>query len=268
MEMHQDDDDCVIKEIPVYLCKELADKLHLFQFPCKPADTNCSKNILSSRIKPESGIIELDNGLNTESEFYDPYVGEELAVTDSAKQTAKEKPKSSKLLDRITFQSQRSVLKKDITCYSIATIYDGKFCITPLHDAVSFLPTYEHVEKSKKSKTGSKSFIDDSSSSSEGEPDEGTSAVQVTVKFSQKREKTKISQEWSHQQHLSKVAEEPWCEAAYLNSTSSTAARLLEGLTNTVSRNRSAMLSLSQKQYLDVLVPPDTTDSIESTSTK
>lgn len=138
-------------------------------------------------------------------------------------------------------------MKKDIACYSIATIYDGKFCITPLHDAVSFLPTYEHVEKSKKSKASNKSFIDgkynfylnqftritrcsfafnsiDSSSSSEGEPEEGTSAVPVTVKFSQKREKTKISQEWSHQQHLTKVAEEPWCETGYLTSTSSTAA--------------------------------------------
>lgn len=60
------------------------------------------------------------------------------------------------MMDKITFQSQRSVLKKDINCYSVASIYDGKFCITPLHDSVCFLPTYEHIEKSRRVKAGTK----------------------------------------------------------------------------------------------------------------
>lgn len=54
---------------------------------------NCTELTLQSRIKPESGIIELDSGLNTNSEFYDKYVGEDLALADPPKQNSKDKVK-------------------------------------------------------------------------------------------------------------------------------------------------------------------------------
>lgn len=148
-----------------------------------------------------------------------------------------------KLLDKITQQSQRSVLKKDIPCYSIATMYKGKFCVSPLHDAVSFLPTYNHIEGQKKKKTKN-SFIDgtrrvfarnsssrssvskvnfccaDSESSSEEEVDEKSPAVQVTVKFTQRNlDKSKLPQEMSHQQHINRMTDEPWCETKFKHSS-------------------------------------------------
>lgn len=54
---------------------------------------------------------------------------------------------NSKLLDKITLQSQHCVSKKDLTSYSVACLYDGKFCISSLRDSVSFLPIFDHVEK-------------------------------------------------------------------------------------------------------------------------
>lgn len=57
---------------------------------------------------------------------------------------------STKLLSHLTLHSQRSILKTDINCYSVACLYDGKFCISSLHDSLSFLPTYEHKEQTKK----------------------------------------------------------------------------------------------------------------------
>lgn len=69
---------------------------------------------------------------------------------------------SGKLMDKITYQSERNILKKDLKGYSVASFYNGKFCITPLHDSTSFLPTYEHmehVERSKKLKSTSKNFV-------------------------------------------------------------------------------------------------------------
>jgi len=59
-------------------------------------------------------------------------------------------------LDRITLQSQRSILEKDIASYSVACLCDGKLCISPIHDSISFLPSYQHVEQSKKLKGGTK----------------------------------------------------------------------------------------------------------------
>lgn len=53
---------------------------------------------------------------------------------------------------------------------------------------------------------------------------EGTASIPITVKFTHKKsDKTKISQEQSHQQHLMRAAEEAWCETTFYNSTSSTA---------------------------------------------
>lgn len=259
MEVHEDDDS-VVEEIPVYLCKNLESQLHLFQFPCRSANSNhYLKNVVSSRVKPQSGIIELDCALNTESQYYDKFVGEEAAISSNHAKSNIEETNDTKLLSHLTLHSQRSILKTDINCYSVACLYDGKFCISSLHDSLSFLPTYEHKEQTKKpfKNTGS-----GDSSSSEDEAEESSSAVQVTVKFSQKNsEKTKISHELNHHQHLLKAAEEPWCETVYYNSNSSTALTTLEGLTKTVARNRTAMMSLTEDQYLNVLIPSDTSNN-------
>jgi hypothetical protein len=52
--------------------------------------------------------------------------------------------------------------------------------------------------------TGTESSDDDA---------EGPAAIPITVKFTHKsNDKTKISQEQSHHQHLMKTAEEPGCE--------------------------------------------------------
>ena len=56
----------------------------------------------------------------------------------------------TKLLDRLTLRSERSILKKDKNCYSVAGVFDGKFCISPLEESHSFLPTHEHRENAKK----------------------------------------------------------------------------------------------------------------------
>lgn len=151
------------------------------------------------------------------------------------------------LLEKLTLRSQRSILKKDIHCYSVAGVYDGKFCISSLQDAHSFSPSHEHKEKVKKSNTevinsgkfnnaNILRFVDDNqnniiypyqivgSESSDDETESGITAIPITVKFTHKNnDKTKLSQEVSHQQHLMRTAEEPWCETAFYNSTSSTA---------------------------------------------
>lgn len=59
-------------------------------------------------------------------------------------------------MDRITLQSQRSILQKDIASYSVASLSEGKLCISPLHDSFSFLPNYQHIEQNKKLKGGPK----------------------------------------------------------------------------------------------------------------
>ena len=67
-------------------------------------------------------------------------------------------------------------------------------------------------------------WFTDSSGSSEDEDMDTTPAVQVTVKFSPRNhEKSKISQDVSHQQYLMKIAEEPWCETTYHCNDSSLA---------------------------------------------
>lgn len=177
-----------------------------------------------------------------------------------------------KPLDRITLQSQRSILQKDVASYSVISLSDGKLCISPLHDSFSFLPNYQHVENVKKFKganknsANGKNFLDknielckraklvlfaDSSDSSEDEDADNSPAVQVTVKFSSRNpERSKISQEWSHQQYLMKVAEEPWCETTYHCSNSSQA--LVSHINSQILRGKFFNICLSLRVYIIV----------------
>lgn len=90
-----------------------------------------------------------------------------------------------------------------------------------------FLPMVKHLNINKNiEQLRDTKFVlfADSSDSSDDEDADSTPAVQVTVKFSPRNlDKSKISQEWSHQQYLMKVAEEPWCETSYHSSESSLA---------------------------------------------
>ncbi|KAK7601655.1 hypothetical protein V9T40_009096 [Parthenolecanium corni] len=262
-----DSEDQVVKEIPVHLCKDLFEKLYLFQFPCRPSDANSNtKNIIASRVKPKSGLFELDCALKIDDKFYDKLTGEKYGTSkQNTKDPFKQNPLLSipvneKPLDRITLQSQRSILQKDIASYSVASLSEGKLCISPLHDSFSFLPNYQHIEQNKKLKGGPKiSSANDSSDSSEDEDMDNTPAVQVTVKFSPRNlDKSKISQEMSHQQYLMKTAEEPWCETTYHCSNSSLALTKLEALTKTSSDKVTSLLSLTEREYLDILIPPET----------
>lgn len=74
-------EDPVVKEIDVYLSKELTDKMYLLQYPVRPKQSNYDEvTHLSAKIKPKQQKLELEVALNTSSANYDRSKGEQVSA--------------------------------------------------------------------------------------------------------------------------------------------------------------------------------------------
>lgn len=73
-------------QMPVYLSKELANQLYIFQYPVKPPSCTFEKaRVMNSRIKPNHQEVRIEFALDTSSENYDYSKGEQIAInTDGA----------------------------------------------------------------------------------------------------------------------------------------------------------------------------------------
>ena len=77
--MEEDSDDPVVKEIDVYLSKQLEKKLYLLQYPVRPGQmTYDDTEFLAARIKPKQQKLEVEVSVNTRSSNYDASKGEQV----------------------------------------------------------------------------------------------------------------------------------------------------------------------------------------------
>lgn len=119
------DDDEVVMEMDVYLTQELANQLHVFQYPLrpqwKPIDASALKAV---RHRKDQKTVQLEVELDTTSKSYN----------ESSRYPLKTSMLASTLVPAQTNQC-------------IGVVADGKLHLTPIHAVVQMRPTLQHLDE-------------------------------------------------------------------------------------------------------------------------
>nr|XP_003702985.2 PREDICTED: DNA-directed RNA polymerase III subunit RPC5 [Megachile rotundata] len=250
----ENENDPVVKEIPVFLSKTLADKLFIFQYPVRPAGEGYDNvTFLKTSIKPENQEVLIEVAIDTQSVTYDHSKGEQIAINADgdakSDQDDEEKAFDSNLMDKTVLQSSRAL--PNCSNYAVGIFQDGELHITPLKGVIQMRPQFSYLDKSDKR------VRDEAKNMGEEFDEEEEGPKQVNVTFArQKPEFMKKMQEQSFQHHTQKSLGERWIHTNYV-PTNTTQAELtrLEMFCNTTDETVNT-LNLSTRQYLELLAPP------------
>ncbi|KAK9329753.1 Sin-like protein conserved region-domain-containing protein [Lipomyces starkeyi] len=202
-----DDDDPIVKSFPIYLSSRLASHLHIFQYPVRPNTRpytgSQGEPVLDLRVKPDSGIVQVDVPINT-THFYDHEKGEKWGAVD--RQT----------LGGVMTQSEG---------YMIGIFKDGELHLTPVKGTCQLRPSFTYVDKDAQTeKEIARSFKQDPAKPKE------IRAVQMTVKSSDDSaprysgalaaRKRAEDEEFVEMHWYDKDTEEAWDLADHLRSAS------------------------------------------------
>lgn len=126
--------DDVVEEMEVYLTQDLADQLHVLQYPLRPRGRPYDMSALTEvRHRPEHKQLQVDLAMDKDSEHYDP--------------------STRHAMERSTMSS---TLVPAQTTHCIGLVADGKLHLTPLHGVLQMRPTFAHLddehERSKQDK--------------------------------------------------------------------------------------------------------------------
>ncbi|XP_017884887.1 DNA-directed RNA polymerase III subunit RPC5 [Ceratina calcarata] len=249
-----DKTDPVVKEIPVFLSKTLADKLFIFQYPVRPArDGYDNATFLKTSIKPENQEVLIEVALDTHSVTYDKSKGEQIAINadgdSGVDQEDDERAFDSNLMDKTILQSSRAL--PDCSNYAVGIFQDGELHITPLRGIVQMRPQFNYLDKSdKRVREEAKSMGEEGEEEEEG-------PKQVNVSFArQKPDFIKKMQEQSFQHHTKKSLEERWIHTNYVPVTSTQAELTRLEMFCSATDETVNTLNITNQQYLDLLVPP------------
>ncbi|KAI8579221.1 hypothetical protein K450DRAFT_243346 [Umbelopsis ramanniana AG] len=153
---HDEEEDEILHEIPVYLSTKLAQNLYLFQYPLRVLPFAPGTGPAAARIKPKSQLIEVDLPIDTRAPTYDKGRGDDFAsgVTGEKFRTVFDqededdysgRPKKRTLLDK---QTLGSTLIPTKTKYLVGVLKDKELHVTPLTNTVQMRPTLSYIDKS------------------------------------------------------------------------------------------------------------------------
>ncbi|KAK2576209.1 hypothetical protein KPH14_005579 [Odynerus spinipes] len=250
------ENDPVVKEIPIFLSQNLANKLFIFQYPIRPArDGYDNATFLKTSIKPENQEVRIEVAVDTHSINYDKMKGRQIAInTDGnpkVEQEDDDKVFDSDVMDKTVLYSSRAL--PECSNYAAGIYQDGELHITPLKGIIQLRPQFNYLDKSdKRAREEAKNIGEDIE-----EEDEGPKQVNVTFDR-QTPDFIKKMQEQSFQHFSKKSLEEKWINTDYapVNSTQAELTRLEMFCSSTDESINT--LNLTHKQYLDLLAPPIT----------
>ncbi|XP_028409437.1 DNA-directed RNA polymerase III subunit RPC5-like isoform X1 [Dendronephthya gigantea] len=217
-----DEEDDVVDEIDVYLAKNLAENLYLFQYLSRPAAVSYDKTAcLSSRVKPKQQKVMLEMSLNTSGPSYCKSKGEQFAwEADHAASDDKKFFRSDRMDKQVLLSSQGTVSTSQ---YAVGLLRDGEIHLTPLKGVVQLRPSFEYLDRNQEKKPTNQEEGD-----SQDEDEEKATAL--LVRFAKKETEQAKAQRLSSYKHLEKqMSEEPWTEVEYfgINDTKSVEERNL-----------------------------------------
>ena len=142
VDINNDEDDPIVREIPVFVAKNLADNLFVFQYPVRPAQMNYDPSkVVSARFRPKKQQVQLTVALESSGANYDPSKAQQMAlnVDGGKKADTDEGPMyPSGLMDKQVLTSSKSL--KDNGRYAVATLTNNEIHLTPVSGIMSMKP--------------------------------------------------------------------------------------------------------------------------------
>ncbi|XP_043280382.1 DNA-directed RNA polymerase III subunit RPC5 [Venturia canescens] len=253
------DDDPVIKEIPVFLAKNLADKLYVFQYPIRPAEAGYDNaKFIKTMLKPKNQEALIEVEIDSRSATYDQSKGAQIAanadgVISKSCQENEERTFESSMMDKTILQSSRAL--PDCSNYSVGVYQDGELHITPLKSILQMRPQFNYFDK------GGKGGKDETKNLGEDGEEEEEAVKQVNVTFARQKSDffTKM-REQSFQEQSKKSLEESWIETQYRETNSSQAELMRLDMYCSSTDESVNTLKLTRNEYLKMLAPPMKTE--------
>ncbi|XP_011634494.1 DNA-directed RNA polymerase III subunit RPC5-like [Pogonomyrmex barbatus] len=248
------ENDPIIKEIPVFLSKTLAEKLFIIQFPAYVKDGCANATFSKISIKPENQKIRIEIAMDTLNKYsYDHDMGKQLAFNTNEQSTRKndEKIFDSDLMDKLVLTSERAL--PDCSNFAVGVFQDDELHITPLKGMLHMKLQCDYLDENDKHvRDGTKG---------EDDAEEEDNATPVKVTFARHLpDNLKKMQEQSFQHHYKKSQEERWIHTNYISAYDIQAeSTRMEMFCPSIEESINN-LNLTQKHYLHILVPqlPDT----------
>ncbi|XP_018402128.1 PREDICTED: DNA-directed RNA polymerase III subunit RPC5-like [Cyphomyrmex costatus] len=239
-------DDPVVKEIPVYLSKTLADKLFIIQYPAYVKDNYPNATFLKTSIKPENQKIRMELSMDTLNKHsYDYAMGKQLALKTSEKSTENDEIVfDGELMDKVVLTSERTL--SDCSNFAVGIFQDGELYITPLKTMLQMKLQCDYLDENNRN--GMKNTGED-------DDEEENNPIPVKVTFARHLpDNVKKLQEQSFQHHHRKSQEERWIHTKYIPAYDEQAesTRMEMFCSSEESINN---LNLDQINYLHLLVP-------------
>jgi len=251
-----DDNDPVVQEIPVFLSKNLCEKLYVFQYPLRSVSAKIEEpHVIAARIKPKIQDVELEIEIPTESRNYDRSKGEQISInSDGVNQHLNPDEQNffkSAIMDKIMYTSTRAQLEPGR--YAVGLLSKNELHLNPIHGILHVKPAFQYLDKADKN------LKSDMKESGAGEPesDDDDTPQQVTVKFARtETDRSKAAREKSFGFLQKKNAEESWIHTPFYQYKSEESQlerrRLLSSRPDETINN----VTLPIDEYLSSLIGP------------
>ncbi|KAK9885386.1 hypothetical protein WA026_010883 [Henosepilachna vigintioctopunctata] len=249
------EDDPVIAEFPVYHSRRLQENVYLFQYPLEPQRNLNAFNIKKAFFKPENQEMKLEQCINIESRSFDggraEIIAHEVDGPSEKRKPGAEVFFENEIVDKMLLSSTKGV--KEPEKYAVAAFTGKELHLTTLRGIFQFRPAVPHLEQALQRKKRK----DENGAVSSDEEAGPSNAKQVTVKFKRNDERWNNIQNNSFKSLKMKSASEKWIECGW-NEPDATISKieklklLAENLDNTNQAN-----SLTEKEYIRLLVPED-----------
>ena len=248
--MADEEDDPVIKEVDVFLSKQLSDYLYLFQFPVRPASLAYDDvSHLTARIKPKQQRVEMEVSVNIHSPNYSKSKGEQIALNvDGTNLSSQAAPHmyTTNMMDKQIVSSIPSAIAPKR--YVAGIFRDGELHLTPLKGILELRPSFSYLDIADTKGRGPGGETEEA----EEEEDE---AKTVQVKFARRETEEARARRMASYEYVSKRREEePWVHVRHHHITAPMAEA--ERTYLLAPQNAEATtFGMSQDDYLQNLIP-------------
>ncbi|XP_067931838.1 DNA-directed RNA polymerase III subunit RPC5-like [Watersipora subatra] len=251
-------DDEVVKEVDVFLTKELKDHLWLMQYPVRPVDSSYdNETFLSTQIKPLQRKVNIDVAIDTNASSYLTSKGEFLASSVDGSIPKGPRTYPSGKLDRIELKSAQGIPKSDR--YAIGAIKNGSVHLTPLSAIVQMRPSLSFLDKADAASKEREKLLDIDKDNSQDEEEAKT----VTVKFARQETSEQKSRRIKSYDYLKKKeSEESWSHFRYHKTQDEMSGKIRHRLLAT--KHEAVVAYASPSEYLSSLIPKPTEDIVDN----
>ncbi|PVU87620.1 hypothetical protein BB559_005966 [Furculomyces boomerangus] len=243
-------EDPIVARYPLFISEKLTKYLHLFQYPMKAPEwmEQQDQQPTAARVKPNSGIVELEIPINTSHSMYSKEKGAKFAAGMQNSGETLNIPQG-KLFDAQTWTSSPITQTAN---YMIATFIDGELHLTPIKKVSQLRYNLDYIDKiNDKIRANTKKTAGEQEDLQATEKTKAKT-LQVKVRSSQAEEVLR-KQENSISRIRQKISEEPWTNLEYYDHETDESNAVFTQLVYT--QKEKLVASTTPSQYIEIISP-------------